>query len=75
MCCECGGMMWMFYNVDIFEMIIYFFEVFVVKIDDNVSIFFEILNLIFIISEVSEMNVKKNVEKFMSSKEQKMFEG
>lgn len=59
MCCQCSGVLWVFYNVNIFEMIIYFFEVFVVKIDDNVSVFFEILKLIFIISEVSEMNVKK----------------
>ena len=45
------------------------------KIDDNVSASLETLNLIPIISEVSEMNAKKNAEKFMSSKEQKTPEG
>lgn len=62
------------HNADTLEMIIHFSEVLVAKIDDNVSTSLETLNLIPIISEVSEMNAK-NAEKFMSSKEQKTPEG
>ncbi|AHV23319.1 Heat shock protein GrpE [Salmonella enterica subsp. enterica serovar Enteritidis str. EC20110353] len=40
-------------------MIIHFSEVLVAKIDDNVSTSLETLNLIPIISEVSEMNDEK----------------
>ena len=43
--------------------------------DDNLSCSLESRKLIPIISEVSEMNAKKNAEKFMSSKEQKTPEG
>jgi molecular chaperone GrpE len=43
--------------------------------DDNLSASLESRKLIPIISEVSEMNAKKNAEKFMSSKEQKTPEG
>lgn len=76
MCRECGGMTRMPHNADTLEMIIHFSEVLVAKIDDNVSTSLETLNLIPIISEVSEMNAKKkNAEKFMSSKEQKTPEG
>lgn len=75
MCRECGGMTRMPHNADALEMIIHFSEVLVAKIDDNVSTSLETLNLIPIISEVSEMNAKKNAEKFMSSKEQKTPEG
>ncbi len=74
MCRECGGMTRMPHNADTLEMIIHFSEVLVAKIDDNVSTSLETLNLIPIISEVSEMNAKKT-EKFMSSKEQKTPEG
>lgn len=74
MCRECGGMTRMPHNADTLEMIIHFSEVLVAKIDDNVSTSLETLNLIPIISEVSEMNAK-NAEKFMSSKEQKTPEG
>lgn len=75
MCRECGGMTRMPHNADTLEMIIHFSEVLVAKIDDNVSTSLETLNLIPIISEVSEMNAKKNAEKFMSNKEQKTPEG
>lgn len=75
MCRECGGMTRMPHNADTLEMIIHFSEVLVAKIDDNVSTSLETLNLIPIISEVSEMNAKKNAEKFMSSKKQKTPEG
>ncbi|AZU08864.1 hypothetical protein SENBN9181_31940 [Salmonella enterica subsp. enterica serovar Typhimurium] len=47
------------HNADTLEMIIHFSEVLVAKIDDNVSTSLETLNLIPIISEVSEMNAKK----------------
>lgn len=43
--------------------------------DDNLPCSLESRKLIPIISEVSEMNAKKNAEKFMSSKEQKTPEG
>ena len=43
--------------------------------DDNLTASLETRKLIPIISEVSEMNAKKNAEKFMSSKEQKTPEG
>ncbi|APR32405.1 nucleotide exchange factor GrpE [Citrobacter freundii] len=56
-------------------MFVHFLEVLVTKISDNVSTSLESLNLIPIISQVSEMNAKKNAEKFMSSKEQKTPEG
>ncbi|EAA3932741.1 molecular chaperone GrpE [Salmonella enterica subsp. enterica] len=59
MCRECGGMTRMPRNADTLEMIIHFSEVLVAKIDDNVSTSLETLNLIPIISEVSEMNAKK----------------
>ncbi|AST81032.1 molecular chaperone GrpE [Citrobacter farmeri] len=59
MCCECRGVTGMPHNADTLEMIIHFFEVLVMKIDDNVSASLETLNLIPIISEVSEMNAKK----------------
>ncbi|EAB2798407.1 molecular chaperone GrpE [Salmonella enterica] len=59
MCRECGGMTRMPHNADTLEMIIHFSEVLVAKIDDNVSASLETLNLIPIISEVSEMNAKK----------------
>ncbi|EAA7163789.1 molecular chaperone GrpE [Salmonella enterica subsp. enterica] len=59
MCRECGGMTRMPHNADALEMIIHFSEVLVAKIDDNVSTSLETLNLIPIISEVSEMNAKK----------------
>ncbi|EAQ2108618.1 molecular chaperone GrpE [Salmonella enterica subsp. arizonae] len=59
MCRECGGMTRMSHNADALEMIIHFSEVLVAKIDDNVSASLETLNLIPIISEVSEMNAKK----------------
>lgn len=75
MCRECGGMTRMPHNADTLEMIIHFSDALVAKIDDNVSTSLETLNLIPIISEVSEMNAKKNAEKFMSSKEQKTPEG
>ncbi|EAA9691442.1 molecular chaperone GrpE [Salmonella enterica] len=62
MCRECGGMTRMSHNADTLEMIIHFSEVLVAKIDDNVSASLETLNLIPIISEVSEMNAKKRGE-------------
>ncbi|VTN11007.1 Uncharacterised protein [Raoultella terrigena] len=43
--------------------------------DDNLTASLETRKLIPIISEVSEMNAKKNAEKFMSSKEQKTPDG
>ena len=75
MCRQCSGVTWMSHNANTLEMIVHFLEVLVAKIDDNVSASLETLNLIPIISEVSEMNAKKNAEKFMSSKEQKTPEG
>ncbi|EGT4257071.1 molecular chaperone GrpE [Citrobacter amalonaticus] len=59
MCRECRGVTGVSHNADTLEMIIHFFEVLVTKIDDNVSTSLETLNLIPIISEVSEMNAKK----------------
>ncbi|POT56291.1 molecular chaperone GrpE [Citrobacter amalonaticus] len=59
MCRKCCGVTWMSHNADTLEMIIHFIEVLVAKIDDNVSASLESLNLIPIISEVSEMNAKK----------------
>ncbi len=75
MCCQCSGVTWMPHNANTLEMFVHFLEVLVTKISDNVSTSLESLNLIPIISQVSEMNAKKNAEKFMSSKEQKTPEG
>ncbi len=63
------------HNADTLEMIIHFSEVLVAKIDDNVKISLETLNLIPIISLVKGDECEKNAEKFMSSKEQKTPEG
>lgn len=62
MCRQCSGVTWMSHNANTLEMIVHFLEVLVAKIDDNVSASLETLNLIPIISEVSEMNAKKRGE-------------
>jgi len=52
-------MAWVPYDTDTLEMIVHFLKVLVPKIDDNVRASLETRNQIPIISEVSEMIVKK----------------
>ncbi|ASE42618.1 molecular chaperone GrpE [Citrobacter freundii] len=59
MCGQCSGVTWMPHNANTLEMFVHFLEVLVTKISDNVSTSLESLNLIPIISQVSEMNAKK----------------
>ncbi|ATF52017.1 molecular chaperone GrpE [Citrobacter werkmanii] len=62
MCGQCSGVAWMPHNANTLEMFIHFLEVLVAKMSDNVSTSLESLNLIPIISQVSEMNAKKRGE-------------